>query len=125
MSELKVLLVDDEIEFAGTLAERLRLRGLNASVTTDGQDALRIAREETPNVMVVDVMMPGISGLDVLRQIRENFPQLPVILLTGKGSTRDGIEGMRLGAFDYLVKPISIDDLIEKIREATKAPNSA
>lgn len=120
MSGIKVLLVDDEIEFAGTLAERLRLRGLDASVTTDGQEALRIACEESPNVMVVDVMMPGISGLDVLRQIRENMPKMPVILLTGKGSTRDGIEGMRLGAFDYLVKPISIDDLIGKIREATK-----
>jgi DNA-binding response OmpR family regulator len=118
MSELKVLLVDDEIEFAGTLAERLRLRGLQADVTTDGEEALRLVTAHRPDVMVVDVMMPGMNGLDVLRQVRTNMPDLPVILLRGKGSTRDGIEGMRLGAFDYLVKPISIDDLIGKIHEA-------
>jgi DNA-binding response OmpR family regulator len=71
-----------------------------------------------PDLVVLDVMMPGLGGLEVLKQIKSLYAKIPVILLTGRGSTADGIEGMRLGAFDYLMKPIDIDELIKKISDA-------
>lgn len=118
MKKLKVLLVDDEEEFVSTLAERLELREIETIVSTDGDDALRIINTERPPVVVLDVMMPGLGGLDVLQQIKRNYPQIQVILLTGRGSTNDGIKGMRLGAFDYLMKPVKIEDLIQKMNDA-------
>ena len=118
MEKLKVLLVDDEEEFVTTLAERLQLREIDTVIATDGDDALRIINTDRPPVVVLDVMMPGIGGLDVLQQIRRNYPHIQVILLTGRGSTNDGIRGMRLGAFDYMMKPVKIEDLIQKMNEA-------
>ena len=118
MDELKVLLVDDEEEFVTTLAERLQLREIETVIATDGDDALRIISAERPPVVVLDVMMPGIGGLDVLKQIKRSYPQIQVILLTGRGATNDGIKGMRLGAFDYLMKPVKIEELIQKMNEA-------
>jgi DNA-binding response OmpR family regulator len=114
----KVLLVDDEEEFAAALAERLRLRGITVDTAYDGEAALQKVSSYNPEVVVLDVMMPGIGGLAVLQRIKAQQPATEVILLTGKGSTRDGIEGMRLGAYDYLVKPVQIDELISKMREA-------
>lgn len=121
MEEPKVLLVDDEEEFAATLAERLELRGFQVSTANDGEEALRLVHEDPPEVMVLDLKMPGLGGMEVLKQIRSNYPKIPVILLTGLGSTRDGIEGMQLGAFDYLMKPIQIEALIGKVREAARS----
>ena len=118
MGKLKVLLVDDEEEFVSTLAERLQLREIETIVATDGNEALRVIDTDKPPVVVLDVMMPGIGGLDVLQQIKRTYPQIKVILLTGRGSTNDGIKGMRLGAFDYLMKPVKIEDLIQKMNEA-------
>jgi DNA-binding response OmpR family regulator len=112
----KILLVDDEHEFITTLAERLELRGINARVVFDGESALEAVAAEEPHVMVLDVLMPGIKGLEVLERIKRTNPG--VLLLTGHGSTRDGIEGMRLGAFDYMMKPLNIDTLIEKMESA-------
>lgn len=121
MEEPKVLLVDDEEDFATTLAERLELRGFQVSTANDGEEALRLVHEDPPEVMVLDVKMPGLGGMEVLKQMRSDHPKIPVILLTGLGSTRDGIEGMQLGAFDYLMKPIQIEALIEKMREAARS----
>jgi len=118
MEKLKVLLVDDEEEFVTTLEERLQLREIETVIATDGDEALRIINAERPPVVVLDVMMPGIGGLDVLKQIKRNYPKIQVILLTGRGSTNDGIKGMRLGAFDYLMKPVKIEGLIQKMNEA-------
>ena len=118
MDRLKVLLVDDEEEFVLTLAERLQLRGIETLTATNGNDALRIIGTDRPPVVVLDVMMPGIGGLDVLQQIRRSFSEVKVILLTGRGSTQDGIKGMRLGAFDYLMKPVKIEKLIQKMNDA-------
>ena len=118
MDKLKVLLVDDEEEFVTTLAERLQLREIETVIATDGDDALRIISTERPPVVVLDVMMPGIGGLDVLQQIKKSYPRIQVILLTGRGSTNDGIKGMRLGAFDYMMKPVKIEELIQKMNEA-------
>lgn len=114
----KVLLVDDEEDFAAALAERLRLRGITVDTAYDGETALQKVASYDPQVVVLDVMMPGIGGLAVLQRIKAQRPATEVILLTGKGSTRDGIEGMRLGAYDYLIKPVQIDELIVKMKEA-------
>lgn len=119
MEKLKVILVDDEEEFITTLAERLRIRGIDTLTATDGEEALRLLRSDPVQVAVVDVMMPGIGGLDVLKHINRNHPAVRVILLTGRGSTKEGMEGMRLGAFDYLMKPVDIEELIEKMSSAT------
>ena len=121
MEKIKVLLVDDEEEFVTTLAERLQLRNIIPLVATDGNEALRIIDTERPPVVVMDVMMPVPGGLDVLQQIKSRYPKIQVILLTGQGSTRDGIKGMRLGAFDYLMKPIKIEGLIRKMNEAVRS----
>ena len=118
MQDWNVLLVDDEEEFVTTLAERLRLRGIPVRVTTDGEEALRMMEAEPFQVVVLDVLMPGLGGLEVLKRIKADYSDVKVILLTGQGSTWDGIQGMRMGVFDYLVKPLNIDDLIGKIREA-------
>lgn len=116
--EWKALLIDDEEEFVGTLAERLRMRGIQAEAVTEGQEALAIIEKDPPEVVVLDVMMPGMGGLDVLKLIKRDYPQIQVILLTGRGSTEEGIEGMRLGAFDFMMKPIQIEELIGKMKEA-------
>jgi two-component system OmpR family response regulator len=116
-----VLLVDDEVEFITTLAERLELRGIEARVAHDGQSALKAVAENEPKVMVLDMMMPGMKGLDVLQRIREEHPAVQVILLTGQGKTRDGIEGMRGGAFAYLMKPLDLEDLMQTMNEAVHA----
>ena len=121
MDQLKVLLVDDEEEFVTTLAERLQIRNILTLVATDGEQALQVMETDRPPVVVLDVMMPGLSGLDVLKQIKEDHPATQIILLTGHGSTRDGIKGMRLGAFDYIMKPVQIEDLIQKMNEAFEA----
>ncbi|MCK8601589.1 response regulator [Desulfoferrobacter suflitae] len=118
MQDWNVILVDDEEEFVSTLAERLRLRGIPVRVTTDGEEALRMMETDPPQVVVLDVLMPGLGGLEVLKRIQADYPEVKVILLTGQGSTWDGIQGMRMGVFDYLMKPLNIDDLIGKIREA-------
>jgi DNA-binding response OmpR family regulator len=118
MENWKVLLVDDEKEFVSTLAERLRLRGIQADDTGSGEEALRLIADAPPQVVVLDVMMPGMGGLEVLRRVKSGYPQIEVILLTGIGSTKEGAEGIKLGAFDFLMKPLQIEDLIEKIRAA-------
>jgi two-component system, OmpR family, response regulator len=123
MQDWNVLLVDDEEEFVTTLAERLRLRGISARISTDGEDALRMMEADPPQVVVLDVLMPGLGGLEVLKRIKADFPQVKVILLTGQGSTWNGIQGMRMGVFDYLMKPLNINELIEKIRAAVAAAN--
>lgn len=120
MSQLKVLLVDDEKEFVSTLAERLELRGMHVEIAMDGEMALNIIENEPPQVVVLDVMMPGLSGMEVLERIKAIDSKIQVILLTGHGATKDGIKGMQLGAFDYLIKPVDIDELIEKLNEAAK-----
>ena len=118
LENLKALLVDDEAEFVMTLAERLQIRGIQARTATDGQQALAMIESEKPQVVVLDIMMPGISGLEVLDYIKKNYPNIEVILLTGRGSTKEGIEGMQLGAFDFLMKPVKIEELIPRMLEA-------
>ena len=121
MKNLKILLVDDEEEFVTTLAERLELRGLQARAALNGEAALQMIEADTPEIVILDVLMPGLGGLEVLRRIKAQHPKIPVILLTGRGSEKEGIKGMELGAFDYLMKPLNIDELIKKMQEAIES----
>jgi DNA-binding NtrC family response regulator len=120
MADYRVLLVDDEEEFVSALSERLMLRGIEVDSALNGEEALALMVEKVFAVVILDVMMPGLGGLEVLKQIKSTYPNTQVILLTGHGSTREGIEGMRLGAFDYLIKPVDIEEMLEKMREAAK-----
>ena len=121
MDPLKVLLVDDEKEFVTTLAERLELRGVQVLIATDGEEALKFFDTDLPQIVVLDLMMPGLSGMEVLKRMKAIDFKIPVILLTGHGATKDGIRGMQLGAFDYLMKPIDINELISKLNDAVKS----
>jgi DNA-binding response OmpR family regulator len=125
MAQWKVLLVDDEVEFATTLAERLTLRGIEAATVYDGEEALQRIAADPPQIVVLDMMMPGLGGLEVLRHIKGTHPEIPVILLTGRGSTKEGMSGMELGAYDFLMKPIKIEALVEKMKEALEKSASA
>ncbi len=115
MKDWRVLLVDDEEEFRSTLAERLRRRGIAVNEAGSGEEAFRIIEVFAPQVIVLDVLMPRIGGLEVLKRVKAGHPNIQVILLTGLGTTQEGRE---LGAFDYLIKPIHIEKLIEKIGDA-------
>ena len=119
MEPLSVLIVDDEEELASAMAERLTLRGFQAEAVTSGADALRLVSEGDFSVLILDVKMPGIDGLTLLGDIKRTHPNLPVILFTGQRSVADAERALRQGAFDYLVKPIDIDTVIEKIEAAT------
>lgn len=119
MEKKNILLVDDEIEFVSTLAERLRMRGFEADISTNGAEAMDKFNNADFDVVVLDIFMPGMSGLDVLKEIKKINLETPIILLTGHGGTKEGMEGMALGAYDYLMKPIDIDDLMSKINAAT------
>jgi DNA-binding NtrC family response regulator len=116
--QTKILLIDDEEEFITTLAERLELREYLCKTAIDGHTGIQMIADEHFDIAILDLMMPGLNGLDTLRQIKGIQPDLPVILLTGHGSTKDGMEGMRIGAFDFLIKPLDIYALIDKIKLA-------
>ena len=120
MDKYRVLIVDDEEELVTTIAERLQIRGIQAQTATDGENALQMIEADPPQVVVLDVMMPGMGGIEVLQRMKAQNLKIPVILLTGYGSTEQGMEGMKLGAFDYLMKPCDLNNLISKIQEAVQ-----
>ncbi|MBI5489393.1 MAG: response regulator [Deltaproteobacteria bacterium] len=115
---MRVLIVDDEEELVRALVERLRLRGIAAEGVTSGREAIEAVGREAYDVAVVDVKMPGLGGLKVAEELRGRRPQLEVIFLTGHGSEEDAEEGRRLGAFDYVMKPVSIDALLRSVTAA-------
>jgi CheY-like chemotaxis protein/cytidylate kinase len=116
----KVLLVDDEREFVQTLSERLMMRDMGAAVAYNGESALDLIEEDEPEVIVVDLKMPGIDGLEVLRKVKKTRPEIEVIILTGHGHEADREQCMRLGAFAYLQKPLDISELSEIIKKANE-----
>jgi DNA-binding NtrC family response regulator len=118
--KMKVLVVDNEEEFASTLVDRLRLRKIDAVGVFSGEDALSTITDYAPDVIILDMKMPGMSGLDVLSKVKALHPGIEVIMLTGHGTFDAGITGMERGAFDYMIKPIDLVQLIEKITEAYK-----
>lgn len=118
MKPLRVLIVDDEEELVSALGERLNLRGFQAAWATTGADALAYLQGTPCDVVVLDVKMPGLSGLELMMRIKAEHPRLQVILLTGHSSTHDAERGMQLGAFDYLMKPVKIDELVRVLQTA-------
>ncbi len=118
----KVLLVDDEKEFVESLSERLQLRNLDADVAYDGEEALQaLAEGKEPDVMVLDLRMPGIDGIEVLRKVRRDYPQMRVVILTGHGTQKDELEAKQLGAFEYMEKPVEIEQLDSTLRRAWRS----
>ena len=118
MEGIRLLLADDEEDFRTTLARRLRKRKLEVLDVEDGYKAVDVAGSKPIDVAIVDVKMPGMDGLETLKRIKQINPLIEVILLTGHASVESGIEGMRLGAFDYLMKPCDINELVLKIEDA-------
>lgn len=125
MNKISVLLVDDEMEFAETLAERLRMRSIDVKVASRADEALTILDSGLrPDVVLLDIKMPGIDGMEALREIKARDPLIEAILLTGHGAAASSIEGMKRGAFDYLMKPVDIAELIVKIDQAVAKKRS-
>jgi len=114
----KLLLVDDEREFVKTLSERLLMRDVSSAVAYDGESALEILNDDEPDVIILDLKMPGIDGYEVLKKTKQKSPDTEVIILTGHGSEKDREECMALGAFAYLQKPVDIDVLTETLKKA-------
>ncbi len=114
----KILLVDDEKKYVQTLSKRLMMRELESAVVYDGESALELAREDEPDVMILDLRMPGIDGIEVLRRVKENHPAIEVIVLTSQGSEADKKTCMALGAFAFLSKSVNIDELSKTIKAA-------
>jgi DNA-binding response OmpR family regulator len=121
----KILLVDDEQEFVQTLSERLKTRNLESTVVYDGEQALELVEQDQPDVMVLDLMMPGIGGIEVLRRLKRTHPNIEVIILTGHGSEQEEQLAADLGAFAYLQKPVNIEVLAQVMREAYQKVNEA
>ena len=120
MTEFRVLLVDDEPDFLETLVKRLKKRKLEVFAASNGQDALNLLKETPVDVVVLDVKMPDMDGIETLRQIKKIRSGVEVIMLTGHASVEVAIQGMELGAFDYLMKPMDIDELLYKLQDAYK-----
>lgn len=116
----RVLLVDDERDLAQTLSERLETRDMGSAVAYDGTSALQMMQDDDPEVMIIDLKMPDIDGLEVLRKVKQTRPQIEVIILTGHGSDADREKCMQLGAFGYLEKPVDIDQLSDMLKKAHK-----
>lgn len=118
MGDLGVLLVDDEVEFLETLEKRLRRRNMDVRVATSGEEALDLLSQSPPDVVVLDVKMPGMDGIETLREIKRRAPLIEVVMLTGHANLEVAIQGMEMGAFDYLMKPVDIDELVYKLQDA-------
>lgn len=122
MKLASVLLVDDEVPFVETLTKRLTKRDLSVSSAFSGNGALEVlAQGRDVDVVILDVKMPGMDGIETLREIKKTYPLVEVIMLTGHASVESAVEGLRLGAFDYLMKPADIDELLYKVQDAHKA----
>jgi len=118
--KVRVLLVDDEEQFVETLALRLEARDFAVATAFNGDQALDYLKGKDVDVVVLDVLMPGLSGIDTLREMKKIRPLTEVIMLTGHATVETAIEGMKLGAFDYLMKPTEIEELVDKITRAQR-----
>ena len=118
MDKFKILIVDDENDFRETIIKRLRARKVEIEGADSGFKALEMIDQQDFDVIVLDVKMPGMDGIETLREIKLKKPLVEVIMLTGHASVESGIQGMQLGAFDYVMKPVALDDLMDKLRQA-------
>ena len=118
MDNFKVMVVDDELDFLETIIKRLKARKIEVTGAESGQKALELLVSQEVDVMILDVKMPGMDGIETLREVKKRKPLTEVIMLTGHASVESGIQGMQLGAFDYVMKPVALDELLEKMRQA-------
>ncbi len=119
MNIANVLLIDDEVDFVETFSERLVMRNLEISKAFSGEEALQVLEtNKNIEVVILDVKMPGLDGIETLAEIKKRYPLVEVIMLSGHSTVESAIEGMKKGAFDYLMKPCDIDQLIAKVTEA-------
>ena len=124
MTSAAILLVDDEVPFVEAMMRRLKKRNLNVQAAFSGDEALSLLdRDGGIDVVVLDVKMPGMDGIETLREIKKKFPLIEVIMLTGHATVETAIEGMKLGAYDYLMKPCDMDELLSKVAEAKAKKN--
>ena len=125
MPMANVLLVDDEVPFVEAMSRRLKKRDINVLTSFNGFEALGVLEEDrSVEVVILDVKMPGMDGIETLGEIRKRFPLVEVVMLTGHATVETGIEGMKLGAFDYLMKPCDMDVLMDKLKEAVAKKRS-
>ena len=120
MKKIKILLVDDEKDFIETISERMRMRGQESNIALNGEQALSRIEEEVPDVVLLDLKMPGIDGMEVLRRIKKTYPDIQVIMMTGHGTDKTEKEARALGACGYLQKPAKMDTIMNKIKMAFK-----
>jgi len=118
MEKFKVLIVDDEEDFVETIVKRLKDRGLDATGVFSGKEALGALDAEDFDIVILDVKMPGMDGIETLREIKKRKPLVEVIMLTGHGSVESGIQGLQLGAYNYVMKPIPLNDLLGQMEQA-------
>ncbi|HCO11953.1 MAG TPA: response regulator [Desulfonauticus sp.] len=118
--KVNLLLVDDEKDFVETLSKRLRKKGIeNLYAVYSGEECMDFLNQnKNIDVVILDVKMPGMDGIETLREIKIKYPLIEVIMLTGHGTVESAIEGMKLGAFDYLMKPCELEELLDKIEQA-------
>jgi DNA-binding NtrC family response regulator len=116
--EASVLLVDDEKQFLDALSQRLETRGLKVNAVTSGEAAIEQAKDKHFDAIIVDLAMPGIDGIETLKRIKKDRPDLEIIMLTGQATVKSGVEAMKLGAEDFLEKPVDLKVLLEKIGKA-------
>ena len=114
----RILLVDDEDEFIKALTQRLEVRGLTVTGATRGQDAVDLIGNQSFDIIVLDLAMPGMDGLETLQKIKEKDPDTEIVMLSGQGSLKTGVEAMKLGAEDFLEKPVDLNELLKRIEEA-------
>jgi DNA-binding NtrC family response regulator len=119
MIQAKILLVDDEAPFTAAMERRLLRRNMKVSVSDSGEKALKkLGQDPEIEVVILDVRMPGMDGIETLKEIKRRFPVIEVIMLTGHATFESAIQGMKLGAFDYLMKPCDLEELLVKVEEA-------
>ncbi len=118
MESTKVLVVDDEKDFVDLFVNRFRRRNVDAHGVGSGPDALSFLQQNAVDVVVLDLKMPGMNGIEVLQEIKKRHPLVEVIMLTGHGSVESGLQGMSYGAYDYIMKPFNLEDLMSRINKA-------
>lgn len=118
MASARVLIVDDEVEFAQVLSERIQARGLEADIVESGMDALERIKERSYDAVILDLAMPELDGIETLKRLLAEQPELQVILLTGQATLQKGIQAVKLGAMEFLEKPADIETLVKKIKTA-------
>jgi DNA-binding NtrC family response regulator len=125
MTYFNILVVDDEEDFLETLMNRLKKRNIDTTGARSGEEALKLIKDTMFDIVILDIKMPmGMDGIETLREIKKIRPEAEVLLLTGHGSVETSIEGMKLGAFDYLLKPIKLEDMLEKVAQALEKKES-